>query len=127
MPTFRATSDVIGVLLARPRIPSVPKYRRVMGIPLARFCSLGLPFRELTCIGYPRGFPLASMVIRQGQRIAAPPRGSLQLLLAQVTRRLLIIGNEARSRWRVRSPAGPLAYTSDALAGVRRNPWTAFM
>ena len=31
MPTLSAISDVIGARLARPRMPSVPKYLRAMG------------------------------------------------------------------------------------------------
>src|SRR4029079_1491260 len=85
MPTLSATSEVIGDLLARPRIPSVPKYRRDMGIPLARFCSFGLPFRELDCISYLGRSLLASMVNARRDLIAAPEHEAIKSCIAGYT------------------------------------------
>src|SRR6185437_9620973 len=89
MPTLSATSEVIGDLLARPRIPSVPKYRRDMEIPLARFCRLGLPFRELDCISYPGRFLLASMVNAGCEPFYGRAPRNHQFVYAHVTRRTL--------------------------------------
>jgi hypothetical protein len=48
MPTFIATSGVIGNWFALPRMPSVPKYRRVMFFPSAP-CAL-------FCVGHYQGY-----------------------------------------------------------------------
>ena len=40
MPTFIAMSGVIGYWFARPRMPSVPKYLRAIGLDVARLIRL---------------------------------------------------------------------------------------
>ena len=70
-----------------------------MEIPLARFCSFGLPFRELDCISYPGRCPLCE----HGKRRGCEPycgRGSpkpIKSCCVHVTRRTLKNRNRAGS------------------------------
>src|SRR3989304_5563395 len=64
IPTFSATSEVIGGLLASPRMPSVPKYRRDMSAPrlprsaISPRSSHRVTYRALAAdLHYAVGFP----------------------------------------------------------------------